>query len=46
MQLERNGKKVTGSSETKNGEMPSRPIDLTSKISKKKNKNKKLKKKV
>ena len=36
MQLERNGKKVTGSSEMKDGEMPSRPIDLTSKTSKKK----------
>lgn len=38
MQLERNGKKVTGSSEMKDGEMPSRPIDLTSKTSKKKTK--------
>ena len=34
MQLERNGKKVTGSSERKDGEMPSRPIDPTSKTSK------------
>ena len=44
MQLERNGKKATGSSERKDGEMPSRPIDLTRKTSLKKKK--KLKKNV